>query len=77
MSPGQTNTVLLTKISRYLEAGSEEAWLIYPQNQSLFQFHPNAEEPKIYRRADGVDTSLLFPGLKFAVQDLFVTQTQL
>jgi len=41
-SPGQTNTVLLPKITRYLEAGSEEAWLIYPLRRALHQYRRDA-----------------------------------
>jgi Uma2 family endonuclease len=72
-SPGQTNTILLTKIARYLQAGSEEAWLIYPNKRTLLQFRRDAEEPAIYQETDEVDTNTLFPGLKFLVGALFVT----
>jgi Uma2 family endonuclease len=74
-SPGQTNKTLLRTIARYLEAGTEEAWLIYPSKRTLYQFRRDAEEPAIYHESDEVDTSVLFPGLKLVVDDLFVTQT--
>ena len=74
VSPGQTNTVLLPKIFRYLEAGSDEAWLIYPHHRSVYQYRRSADEPKIYANDDLIDTSLLFPGLRLVVADLFVTE---
>jgi len=75
-SPGQTNTVLLPKIIRYLEAGSEEAWLIYPSRRVLYQYRRDAEEPVLYRDNEVVDTSVLFPGLKLVLADLFITETE-
>lgn len=75
-SPGQTNTVLLPKIIRYLEAGSEEGWLIYPSRRVLYQYRRDAEEPVLYRDNDVVDTSVLFPGLKLVLADLFITETE-
>jgi Uma2 family endonuclease len=75
VSPGQTNAILLPKIFRYLEAGSEEAWLIYPHHKSLYQYRRSADEPKIYTHDDVIDTSALFPGLRLVLSDLFVTET--
>jgi Uma2 family endonuclease len=72
-SPGQTNAVLLRKISRYLEAGSGEAWLIYPRQKALYQYRPDAEEPHIYRAGEVIDTASLFPGLQLSMDELFVT----
>lgn len=72
VSPGQTNPILLPKIFRYLEAGSEEAWLIYPNRKALYQYRRSADEPRIYSGDDVVDTSALFPGLRLVVADLFV-----
>jgi Uma2 family endonuclease len=74
VSPGQTNTVLLPKIFRYLEAGSEEAWLIYPSRKTVYQYRRSADEPKIYANDDVIDTSALFPGLRLMVSDLFVVE---
>jgi len=73
-SPGQTSALLLNRISVYLAAGSEEAWLIYPQSKTLYQYRRDAQEPNIYREDDTVDTSRLFPGLTLVVCDLFVTE---
>lgn len=75
-SPGQTNAVLLPKITRYLQAGSEEAWLIYPWRRTLYQYRRDAEEPALYSEAQMIDTSALFPGLKLVLADLFVTEVE-
>lgn len=77
MSPGQGSGFLLSKIERYLQAGSEEAWLIYPKQKSIYQYRSSEDEPTIYRteRSDIIDTAALFPGLKLVAADLFVTQS--
>ncbi len=74
VSPGQTNTILLPKIFRYLEAGSEEAWLVYPNRKTLYQYRRSADEPQIYSGDDVIETSGLFPGLRVVAADLFVTE---
>jgi Uma2 family endonuclease len=74
ISPGQTNTVLLPKISCYLEVGSDEAWLIYPHRKALYQYRRSADEPSIYTGDDVIHTTELFPGLRLVVSDLFATE---
>jgi Uma2 family endonuclease len=74
VSPGQTNTVLLPKIFRYLEAGSEETWLIYPHHKTLYRYRRDAEEPEIYAEDGVIEPIPMFPGLKIAMADLFVTE---
>lgn len=70
----QIRTALLPKIFRNLEAGSDEAWLIYPNRKTLYQYRRSADEPRIYSGDDVVDTRALFPGLRLAVADLFVSE---
>jgi Uma2 family endonuclease len=73
ISPGQSNAALLNRIARYLEAGAEEAWLIYPQRRVLHQYRRDEDIGHSYRDAEPVDASRLFPGLAFKTSDLFVT----
>jgi Uma2 family endonuclease len=75
-SPGQTNAILLNAIARYLQAGTEEAWLIYPNKKIVYQYRRDAEEPNKYEAGDVIDTSALFSGLKINVDDLFVTDEE-
>lgn len=72
-SPGQSNPVLLDKITDYLTAGTEEAWLIFPWRKEVYQYRRDEEVPRIYRSGDVINTSALFPGLKLMVDELFVT----
>jgi Uma2 family endonuclease len=70
-SPGQVNAKMLKRVSRYLEAGSEEVWLIYPWKTTLWQYRHDADEPIVYRDTDTVDVSLLFPGLTLTLETVF------
>lgn len=72
-SPGQTASDLLARLAAYLKAGSEEAWLIYANSKTVYQYRRTADEPSIYRSGAAIDTSALFPGLVLMVDDLFVT----
>jgi len=73
ISPGQSNATLLNRIARYLEAGAEEAWLIYPNRRTLHQYRRDEDIVRIYQDDEPVDVSRLFPGLEFKISDLFVT----
>lgn len=73
VSPGQSNPLMLNKISRYLSGGCEEAWLIYPARKAVVQYRLDGDFPAIYHEGDLIDVSALFPGLTLKVDDLFVT----
>ena len=73
VSPGQSNPLMLGKISRYLRNGCEEAWLIYPASKTVVQHRRDVDVPAIYHEDDMIDVAALFPGLTLKVSDLFVT----
>ncbi len=72
-SPGQSASALLRKIADYLEAGCEEAWLIHPPQRTLHRFRRDAYGSEQFVPGDTLET-LLFPGLRLAVAELFETQ---
>jgi Uma2 family endonuclease len=69
-SPRQSNPKLLRKIGEYLEAETEEAWLIDPKRQQLFRFRRDMDGNEIYKVGDTFETPL-FPGLIISVADIF------
>jgi Uma2 family endonuclease len=73
VSPGQSNAVVLPKISRYLQSGTEEAWVIYQGSRSLWQYRRDAEEPVQFNSQVQIETPL-FPALSISVRDLFVAE---
>jgi len=75
-SPGQTNKILLPRVTRYLQAGSDEVWLIYPWHKTLWQYRRDAEAPVLYHENDTVDVSVLFPDLTLPMQAIFTTENE-
>jgi Uma2 family endonuclease len=70
ISPGQGMPNLVRKLSRYLDAGTEEAWLIVPKKGELYQFRRDADAPVVYRKGDSLMTPL-FPGLTIDIEAIF------
>jgi Uma2 family endonuclease len=73
ISPGQGLDMQVRKIARYLEAGSEEAWLTLPKRGEVHQYRRDKEEPFVYRRGEVLETPL-FPGLAIALDAIFTTE---
>lgn len=70
ISPGQGIPNLVRKLSRYLDAGTEEAWLIVPKKGELYQFRRDADAPVMYRQGETL-TPPLFPGLVLDITAIF------
>ncbi len=70
ISPGQGIPNLVRKLSRYLDAGTEEAWLIVPKKGELYQFRRDADAPVVYRQGETLTTPL-FPGLVIDITAIF------
>lgn len=74
VSPRQTNSEMIHKVSRYLEAGTEEVWLIYQKRKALERFRNDAEGVDVINHEEQIITPL-FPDLNIPLKSLFVTQT--
>jgi Uma2 family endonuclease len=73
ISRGQSYAHQLSKIGRYLEAGSDEGWLIHPDQQLVYQHKPDGNAFRY-----GIDDTLesaLFPNLKLALRTIFPSTT--
>ncbi|MDX2077047.1 MAG: Uma2 family endonuclease [bacterium] len=70
ISHGQTTKQMISKLDRYFEAGTEEAWLIYPDKQVVYQYTIDGDMPLVYGISDTL-TSDLFPNLKIVLHDIF------
>jgi Uma2 family endonuclease len=71
-SPGQTNATLIAKVAEYLNAGSEEVWVLFPNDRALWRYRADFETPLVYR-ADETLTTPLFPNLIIPIAALFQT----
>lgn len=73
-SPGQTNATLIAKVAAYLNAGSEEVWVLFPGDRALWRYRADFETPLVYG-ADESLTTPLFPDLPIPIAALFQTPT--
>mgnify|MGYP000011633275 CR=1 FL=1 len=73
MSPGDDAQELLEKVRDYLDAGSEQVWVIYPEPKELHQYKRGDRMVITYRGDDLIDVVALFPGLELRLPSVFVT----
>jgi len=70
LSPGQTIKQMISKLDHYFEAGTSEAWLIYPDKQTVYQYQVDGDMPLVYGTNDALE-SALFPNLKIILREIF------
>jgi Uma2 family endonuclease len=72
MSPDDKTEEVLTHVRRYLEAGTEQVWVVYPKEQELHQYVRRLpEQVRVYRDEDMLDGGDLLPGFELKMQDVF------
>ena len=73
MSPDDKAEIVLLKTRKYLEAGGEEVWVVYPESRELHEYRHGdaADTVRVYRLGDTVDVEALFPGLTLRMADIF------
>ncbi len=72
VSPTEDENVLLSKVRDYLEAGSDQVWVVYPSVKEVHLYR--RDEPKlirVYGEDDQIEVESLFPGLKLPVRAFF------
>jgi len=72
MSPDDSATDVLAKIRTYFGAGTEQVWVLYPEQQEVHQYIHHETQVRIYTGSDAIDANALFPGLTLIAQDLFI-----
>jgi Uma2 family endonuclease len=73
MSPGDIVGKLMRKVREYLKAGTEEVWLVFPEEQEIHQYTKrDPDTVRVYTGEAEVDTSVLFPGLILRAESIFV-----
>jgi Uma2 family endonuclease len=72
MSPTDSVEIVLRKVREYLKAGSDEVWVVYPQQQEIHQYRRSSPDTvRVYTEDNVLDTSDLFPGLILRATDIF------
>lgn len=68
-SPSDRITALLKKVSQYLEAGSEEVWLVMPSGKEIHVYRSD-RSPRILRTGQTIESPLL-SGFSLTVDEIF------
>jgi Uma2 family endonuclease len=73
MSPGDSGEEVLTKVREYLQAGTEQVWVVYPTKKEVHQYRRETPETvRVYTGEDSMEADTLFPGSKLSVREFFV-----
>src|SRR5574341_1066376 len=71
VSPDETAEDIIAKVRDYLEAGSEQVWVLYPDHKELHQYINGDSTVHTYQFSDTLATDALFPGLVISISDSF------
>lgn len=62
---------LILQARRYLERGTEEVWVIYPEAEEIHPYHKHqVDMVRVYRGSEKLDASAFFPGVTRAMAEL-------
>lgn len=73
ISPGDDAGKVQAKLRAYLDKGTAEVWIVYPNTREVYQYRRDASPAvRLYRRGDeALDTEALFPGLALTLDAIF------
>lgn len=73
ISANDTAADVLATIDIYLEAGTSQVWVLYPQRCELYQYSRSSGKNAVnlYSGKDRVSVEGLFPGLELVVEKFF------
>lgn len=63
---------LQTKVRGYLERGTEQVWVIYPETREILLYRRDELDiARIFRGETSINASAFFPGVEIALADIF------
>jgi len=68
VSPTDLAEDVIAKATEYLESGSEEVWLVYPENQWIIVV--TKQTRSIFIAGEAVSTQIVLPGFSIPVAEL-------
>jgi Uma2 family endonuclease len=73
ISANDTASDVLATIDIYLESGTSQVWVLYPQRHELYQYARSSGKNAVnlYSGKDRVSVEGLFPGLELVVEKFF------
>jgi Uma2 family endonuclease len=73
MSPDDKIEEVIEKVGEYLDAGTEQVWVVFPRAKEVQQYRRGDSQVHLYRTGDSIDVTALFPGLSLSLVEIFDT----
>ncbi len=70
ISPSETAETIHEKVADYLRTGTRLIWLIYPNSQTVMEYHPPMEARRLTIE-DDLDGGDVVPGFRYPLKRLF------
>jgi Uma2 family endonuclease len=71
VSPGDDVNKLLKRVRKYLDFGTEQVWVIYPEVREVHQYRRGSDMIQVYKDTGQMDVEALFPGLVLMLEAIF------
>lgn len=71
ISPGDDAAVLLKRVRKYLEFGTEQVWVLHLEEREVHQYRRGSDMIQVYKESGQMDVEALFPGLALTLEDIF------
>lgn len=72
ISPGEKAADIQRKVRTYLDKGTEQVWVVYPDTKEVHQFIKGEPETvNVYTGSKKLDVAALFPGLELTTDQIF------
>ncbi|MBZ0292163.1 MAG: Uma2 family endonuclease [Anaerolineae bacterium] len=69
MSPDDKAPLILQKVRTYLEKGTQEVWVVYPDSRELHQYQQQSDTVRVYQDSETLAAESLFPGIEGLTMD--------
>ncbi|MBK8030609.1 MAG: Uma2 family endonuclease [Chloroflexi bacterium] len=71
VSPGDDPNLLLKRVRKYLEYGTHQVWVVFPDGKEVHQYRRGADVIRVYTGGDTMEIEDLFPGLTLTLTEIF------
>jgi Uma2 family endonuclease len=74
ISPSESSNDVLTKVRRYVDAGTQLVWAVYPREQTVYVWKPVSDgglHVQVFGIEDTLDGGEVLPGFTLNVRDIF------
>jgi Uma2 family endonuclease len=71
VSPNDNVEALLAKVRTYLNKGTEQVWVVFPQQQEVHQYIRDEAGVHTYSGSDTIGAEALLPGLELTMRAIF------